>query len=219
MEAKAAIISSDEERLHHERVVNELSSQVGILKDQLRDLNVDKLYPRSGDEVESLKTQIQEVTKQLLKKQGQVVELQAEKSALKSRIQDLQNRCQTAERKTEHHDVEDDEEAYEVDSYRSNQSSTTLRKRGGVSLNNNIVDNLEKYGVKPAPGVAKAVDIFDTWTLVTVRFLRSHPLVRLFVVAYLLVLHIWVFLVLAIHTHSLELDTDPRDIVLAASSK
>ena len=39
---------------------------------------------------------------------------------------------------------------------------------------------------------------------VYIRFLRVYPLVRLGFVLYLLILHVWVFVVLAIHTHSLE---------------
>lgn len=48
----------------------------------------------SGSESDALelKQQVQDLTKQLLKKQGQLAELQAEKSALKSRVQDLQSR-------------------------------------------------------------------------------------------------------------------------------
>ena len=40
------------------------------------------------------------------------------------------------------------------------------------------------------------------------RFLRSYPLVRMGFVLYLLVLHLWVFVVLGWQTHSLDLDLD-----------
>jgi hypothetical protein len=38
-----------------------------------------------------------------------------------------------------------------------------------------------------------------------------YPLARLGFVLYLLVLHLWVLFILVLQTHSLELDTDPRD--------
>ncbi len=43
-------------------------------------------------EFESVKSQVQDLSKQLLKKQGTLLELQAERSALKSRLQDWQAR-------------------------------------------------------------------------------------------------------------------------------
>lgn len=45
------------------------------------------------------------------------------------------------------------------------------------------------------------------------RFLRTNPLLRLVFVLYLVMLHLWVFIILVIHTHSLEVPNDPRDRV------
>ena len=56
--------------------------------------------------------------------------------------------------------------------------------------------------------------------LLTGRYLRTSPLVRVGITVYLLVLHVWVFFVLALHTHSLDgpgggglADASPRDFV------
>lgn len=43
-----------------------------------------------------------------------------------------------------------------------------LRKRGGGE--HKVMEDLEKMGVRAGPNVAKAVDIIDTWTLVTGRW-------------------------------------------------
>lgn len=43
-----------------------------------------------------------------------------------------------------------------------------------------------------------------------------YPLARLGFVVYLLLLHLWVLFVLVMTTHSLELDTDPRDQLMHA---
>ena len=50
----------------------------------------------------------------------------------------------------------------------------------------------------------QAVSWIDNYTLITGRLLRSYSLLRLGFVLYLLILHIWVFVVIAFHTHSLE---------------
>lgn len=44
-----------------------------------------------------------------------------------------------------------------------------------------------------------------------------YPLARLGFVVYLLVLHLWVLFILVVQTHSLELDTDPKDQVLQST--
>ena len=103
------------------------------------------------------------------------------------------------------------------------RSTPSLRRRGSENIinshashGNNMVNGLEKIGVKAAPSVIKAVDILDSWTLLTVRLVRSYPLLRLGVLIYLLVLHVWVIVILAIHTHSLELETDPKSAVIVS---
>ena len=41
--------------------------------------------------------------------------------------------------------------------------------------------------------MASAVNAIDSWTLITGRYLRSSPLVRVGITMYLLALHVWVF--------------------------
>ena len=56
-------------------------------------------------------------------------------------------------------------------------------------------------------GVAKAVDAMDGLTLLTGKFLRSYPLLRLAFVIYLLVLHMWVLLVLVVKMETIEIES------------
>lgn len=69
-----------------------------------------------------------------------------------------------------------------------------------------ISSEFEKIGVKTVPSVAKAVDIIDGWTLVTGKFLRHYPLLRISFVMYLVLIHLWAIVILAVHTHSLDLE-------------
>ena len=95
-----------------------------------------------------------------------------------------------------------DDEDYGLDveegngSFSSNNSSSTssggtmaLRRRGngydgakGSNRTNLIVNDLEKMGVKPAEGVAKAVSMIDSWTLLTGRLVMYIMLCVLVVV-------------------------------------
>lgn len=104
LEAKASMINWESEKERNGKTISDLSNQIGLLQDTIRDMQIN--MPSKGnkntsssifdshndDELGNMKTQIQDISKQLLKKQAQVVELQAERSALKSRINDLQTR-------------------------------------------------------------------------------------------------------------------------------
>jgi hypothetical protein len=89
----------------------------------------------------------------------------------------------------------------------------------GLGGSGRAAAEMERFGVK-APQLARAVNAIDSWTLLTGRYLRTSPLVRVGITVYLLVLHVWVFFVLALHTHSLDgpaggglADASPQDFV------
>ena len=210
------------------------------------------------DEIRAdLHSQVKNLTQQLLKKQGVVLDLQAERAALKSRNQDLQARCSKVEQQLAAlRDVDDDDDrgygagrdgdgdtdpesghgsgggggGYDFFSPSSGTGLKQRRADGGttralekVPQQHKVITNLEKMGVRPTEGVARAVNLIDAWTFMTGKFLRRYPLVRLGFVFYLLVLHLWVFFIIGMHTHSLELDTTPqqalgRPVIKAAAA-
>lgn len=185
--------------------------------------------------------QVQSLSKQLLRKQQMVLELQAERSALKSRLADMTAKAEHAERQLLEsgdgdYGLVDDYDGTSVESggyYRykdSPQGSTGLVKRGSAREDEGgfptrdgggrAAAEMERYGVKAPKPVATAVNAIDSWTLVTGRYLRTSPLIRVAITIYLLVLHVWVFVVLAMHTHSLDgpgagglASADPKDFV------
>ena len=210
--------------------------------------------PLTEDEeiVADLTSQIQNLTKQLLKKQGVLLDVQAERAALKSRNQDLQARCSKAEQHLARlRDLEDDEGVDGVDGVEGVEGVEGVGYEGGVSSvyssgglgapssssgvglkqrraegaegynramdsyskiapNHKVLTDLEKMGVRPTEGVKRAVNLLDSYTFMTGKFLRRYPLIRLLFICYLLFLHLWVFFIIGMHTHSLELDTTPQ---------
>jgi hypothetical protein len=150
-----------------------------------------------------------------------VLELQAERSALKSRLQDAMGDLETKTRELREsgggayspYGFGDEEEGGGF--YPPSNQSTGLTKRGGTgsdtspgtaskSQQGKMVRELERYGMKAPMPVAKAVDAIDSWTLVTGRYMKAYPLIRIGVVFYLVFLHIWVFFVLSLHASSME---------------
>lgn len=231
MEAKASSIAWSDERQHLEITINDLSSQLHSLQERLKENLLQSVTPlklansSEDSEVLNLKSQIQDLNKKLIKKQEQSSELQAERSALKSRILDYQKRCSSLEQQLSSiKDIEDDDFSNENQTSSFFQDSYSLRKRQTnqdesiVRNSTHISKNLEKLGVKVGTPVAKAVDYIDNWTLFIVRLIRAYPLVRLGFVIYLLVLHLWVLIILAMETHSLELETDPREAIIISKT-
>lgn len=176
------------------------------------------------DEVRGLQGQVQNLSQQLLRKQQMVLDLQAERSTLKSRMQDAQAKAAIAERYMQSSangnsggSGYDDEDVAAMEGGRGG-----IQRRGRSAGRNgkkdddadNVSSAIERYGVKTPARVAKAIDGIDALSLDFGRVLRSHPLVRVGFVAYLCLLHVWVFVVLAMHTHSLEDDiAQPADMV------
>lgn len=156
------------------------------------------------------------LTKQLLQKQGMVLELQAERVALTSKVQDLSSRCKHQEQKIISLTGElegtsmgggrggfEDESLSSIESggiYHESEAEGAmglLRNRRGRGVGGRkVINDLEKLGVTAGPRVTHAVNVIDNLTLETGNFFRLYPLMRMLFVIYLLLLHFWVLIVL-----------------------
>jgi chromosome segregation ATPase len=186
-----------------------------------------------------MKQQVEHLSKMLMKKQSDLIDVTAERTTLKSKILDLQAKVSSLETQVSQlRDLEDGDDDF-GDDYGGNQGSSSAFQRGQDRLmqrrvarsgagsgssggmmtesmrasNAKVISDLEKFGVKPNASVSRAVTMIDSFALCTGKFLRSNPLIRLAFVMYFILLHLWVFFILVIHTHALELPSDPRDRV------
>ena len=133
----------------------------------------------AAEEIRNLVAQVQNLSKQLLSKQSAVNELQAERSALKSRLHDLQARCAASEKQLAAlRDLEEDD--FGADRERADEgvvvyggssgfgsSSYGLQQRRKAPQSTKVMADLEKLGVRTGPGIASVVDMIDMWTLGT----------------------------------------------------
>jgi chromosome segregation ATPase len=213
------------------------------LKDAEKSLITSSNKKEGSDAIRDLENQVQSLGSQLLKKQSTVQELVAERSGLKAKIDSLQTRCSNAELElSKLKDLEGEDDLYmDNDDDGSSQSlvfkaaspyigaanfsSNALSKESGTPSkerrprhqvshkSGKISAEFEKLGVKRG-SVVKAIEGVDSWALMSGRFLRSYPLLRLGFVLYLLMLHFWVFLVLSFHMTSLDEEAiqDPLNV-------
>jgi len=225
--ARAQEAVADDERTRaqvaasaHARAMTALQEQLGAFE-RAQSATTSSMNAISGagvgtEEVRGLQGQVQNLSQQLLRKQQMVLDLQAERSTLKSRVQDLQAKAAIAERFMQEGghgggggggSAYDDDDAAAMESGRvgmQRRGRSTVRDEKKSDNEDNVSSAIERFGVKTPARVAKAVDALDSLTLDLGRVLRSYPLVRVGFVAYLCLLHVWVFVVLAMHTHSLE---------------
>jgi hypothetical protein len=90
--------------------------------------------------------------------------------------------------------------------YPQQQHQQLANRKPTKKQKSQVSAEFERMGVRAAPSVAKAVDMIDAWTLITGRFLRNYPLLRMSFVLYLVLIHLWAIVILAVHTHSLDLE-------------
>lgn len=184
------INSQQQHRHENEASIDDVEADTnGSLKD----------YDTVVKELQEFRVQAQNLSKLLLKKQGTVMELQAEKSALKSRLTDMENKLWTSEQQLVAVRAELDDDAGEEEDddmhgshYSGQQSSDNLEAMEGLhqfrqgsdsdnrslrsrasssssSRTTKVIYDLEKIGVKPSLGVTRAVNMIDAWTIVTGR--------------------------------------------------
>eukprot|EP00596_Hydrurales_sp_CCMP1899_P008393 CAMPEP_0119050878 /NCGR_PEP_ID=MMETSP1177-20130426/72402_1 /TAXON_ID=2985 /ORGANISM="Ochromonas sp, Strain CCMP1899" /LENGTH=633 /DNA_ID=CAMNT_0007029821 /DNA_START=11 /DNA_END=1909 /DNA_ORIENTATION=- len=207
-EAKASTINWEDEKQRLQATVQSLEGQITVLEDnRLKDktngrFNKRVIYNQEDNSSPSsssvvlilteeeelradLTAQVQSLTKQMLKKQGDVLDLQAERAALKSMGQDLLARCSKAEQRlSSMRDLEGDEGEqnriegegdyfdrgnskghYNYDTPPSSSSrGMGLQQRKSTNIQNHkVMADLEKLGVRPNAGVARAVNMIDSW--------------------------------------------------------
>eukprot|EP01039_Chlorochromonas_danica_P004354 gene4354-4775_t len=238
-ETRALQILYDEEKKRNSESYNKVVARVQELEEEASRTAAQLARAHPGDaskesaaekELSDLKLQVQHLSQLLLKRQSSILDLQAERSALKAKVSELEAQFRQAEQSLR--EIEDDgepdyytisvEEGMPVSrpDHSSSSGSRPLQRRGPSRQRNvdcvtqaQLFSDLEKIGVKPNAGVGQAVRIIDTYTLLTGSFLRNYPLVRLGFVLYLLILHLWVLFILVLHTHSLDVVDSPQDYI------
>lgn len=129
--------------------------------------------------VAEMEDQLRALGQQLLRKQESVQELLSERAGLKVRLLDTQKRLVHLEQQLSSAPPDSGRDVEGGDVEGGHRSSGLLHRRGGFdarspspspgSSHERMISDLERFGVKAGPGVARAVSAIDAWTLVTGR--------------------------------------------------
>ena len=242
-QAKVSAMTHQDERARAQEALSTVEGQLAAVSQRLSEMT-----PPSGggaaaareggkgsstagvDKVAELEEHVKSLAAQLFKKQTSCQELVAERSGMKARLSALQERCTRAEQQLA--SLKDPEDGGASDYYDGVSGTPSkdgqLKRRGlgggsgDTGTGSRMITEFEKLGVRSDASFGHAINGIDSWTLLSGRFLKAYPLLRLGFVFYLVMLHVWVFAVLAYHTATMEMEEgglgggeaikDPTDI-------
>lgn len=183
--------------------------------------------------VNELQLQCSTLSQQIMKKQGVILELQAEKSTLKSRLNDYLKRIQELEAaaaqtadlevfgggsSNQHH-----QGAYSGGGYNSRGNSQPYQRAYNAQSSktqNTLTNQLILLNILPKNVVNEdggglssnmqfclyALEGFDHYCYMFLRAIATSPLLRCVFVVYFLALHFWSFVIVIYHATVLDLD-------------
>ena len=195
----------------YDRQISELSSSVTRLKNELRESKRDSLREkatrdRHGDDEEA--QQIKRLSEDVLRLREKVSNSNSELAALKSRLQAALNRAQKAETaleekmETASYDTGDDLEVANGSPIGSGMRRRVGRRVKGRGPSIRKALHLDAVQTGQSERIGKSLDALDAFLTESGKFLRYNPLARLLFIVYLLLLHLWTFVLLFVHTHS-----------------
>ena len=186
-----------------DRQVAELSLQISKLQSSLREAQrgaVASLEKSSGGVDPA--TNVMELTHELVRNQEKMGQMGSELSTLRNRLQVATARAEKAETDLAKLGSIDVESGPESGNYQGIGAGMRRRKkedtsiRAAINLQNSRNENIERVG--------KVIDGLDRFSVDTGKYLRHNPLARGGFILYLVVLHLWTFVVLFFHTHRFE---------------
>jgi hypothetical protein len=138
-----------------------------------------------------------------MRQQGAIESFKSEILALKGRLQSANARADTAEMQIS----ADFESGSDGGPYGPTPSKMRRRIKGGRFGRSTAYRSMRLgLGVRGAPAgslrekVGSTIDAFDSWMLDTGDVLKNEPLARAAFAAYLAILHVWCFALVAFHT-------------------
>ena len=187
----------------YDRQLADMSVIISRLQSNVRDAKRDSLHEvldsDLGDDEKS--AQIKSLSEQVMRQQEKLGQYGSELSALKNRLKVAVNRADQAEdalaeASASHHDVE------------IGPSGGGMRRRGGKRSNNGgsirAAFRLNNPQNPQVETVGIAIDVLDSFAVQTGKFLKSNPFARGGFLLYLIILHLWTFIVLFLHAHNYE---------------
>jgi hypothetical protein len=225
---------SKEQNRAYDQQIEELRAQVAHLESQIRTSNQgtnqnfnledsdDAFVASLQRELSNAKQNIASVSDQLVHQQFLSEQAKSEVLALRGRLQSATMRADEAERSLTRvdTDLDGDSRLYEIEAggyYAGSKARRRIKRDAGFRnttygsryriLSTRSVSaalGLRGTGNQQIHQIAMTLDALDSWMLETTDILRHEPLVRIGLVTYFLVVHMWCFGLVFFHTMASE---------------
>lgn len=187
----------------YDRQLADMSVTISRLQSNVRDAKRESLHEMHdcdlGDDEKS--AQIKSLSEQVMRQQEKLGQYGSELSALKNRLKVAVDRADQAEdalmeASASNHDVEIGPSGGGMRRRRGQRSNNGGSIRAAFRLNYSQNPQVETVGI--------AIDALDSFAVQTGKFLKSNPFARGGFLLYLIILHLWTFIVLFFHAHNYE---------------
>ncbi|CAB9515527.1 expressed unknown protein [Seminavis robusta] len=191
----------------YDRQISELTLQVSRLQQQASaddggSGNAKGSTKDESSEVHALRGQIKELSEEILLRREKMGSYSSEIAAMKSRLKTALDRAEKAEVALEETLAGQSSDSLDRMERASPSSGNTMRRRGGGRPNSGTTTI--SAAMKLEGGGKKAVDALDTFSVSTGKYLRANPFARAAFISYLVMLHLWTFVVIFFHAHNFE---------------
>lgn len=198
-----------------DRKVAELTQQISRLKEQVAEASTTSVDAGGRDfnrstsandgEVRDLRNQIKELSEEILKTREKAGNYSSEVSTLKSRLASAIDRADKAEAALDEAMVAATASDASFDRMeRGPPTSGNMRKRGGKRQGSGAASIRSAMQLNEQERVGKVVDVLDDFSVSTGKYLRANPFARAAFIVYLMILHLWTFVIIFFHAHNFE---------------
>lgn len=206
--------STQVQQLQYERRVAEMTLTISRLEASLRDAQNEtyrgeKLNNRDPSD-EELAQQVKLLSEEVVRLRDNLGNSSSELKTLKSRLQGALERATKAEDELASATAlvgSDMYDSMELGSGNRESLSATARRRKPTGLQNSTIRaamRLTSAQGDRTEQLAKVVDAVDGFAVTTGKYLRKNPMARAGFIVYLLLIHIWTFVLLFLHAHNFE---------------
>ena len=206
--------STQVQQHQYERRVAEMTLTISRLEASLRDAQKEKSKGEkfnNGDPAdEELAQQVKLLSEEVVRLRDNLGNSSSELKTLKSRLQVALERASKAEDELASSAVLGGSDMYdsmEQGSGNRESVSATARRRRPVGYQNSTIRaamRLTSTKGDRAEQLAQVVDAVDGFAVTTGKYLRKNPMARAGFIFYLLLIHVWTFVLLFFHAHNFE---------------
>ncbi|KAG7349339.1 golgin subfamily A member 5 [Nitzschia inconspicua] len=198
-----------QKQLQAERKIADMSLTISKLEARLReekkkDLEASASSERTVEKVE-MANQIQLLSEEVVRLRDKIADHNSESLAMKHRLKSAVDRATKLEDELALARNSQSDNADIYDSMERAQSSR--RRRLGTTPSVGSIRSamrLDGGGGERSKQIGQAIDAVDSFAVSTGKYLRRNPLARAAFIFYLIVIHLWSFIILFFHAHSFQ---------------